>query len=215
MWNHTVIFLFVMISCFSFSQKEKSTVVLYRSLDGVKVTTCDSLSFQDRYMNSEFYIDSISGEPFTGIITRYIDDFNSDPLDSLQVVNGVLNGLQKMYLANNDIETKLLSVKFLDQNAKTRISTNFDRVKTTHIGFYDFEGHLRRYHVKFKANKIRVRLKRTLFTSEGIKKERKCMKFKTYSDFREYLKQFHIYDECKKMGILNEEFVEPMICDPC
>lgn len=204
-----------MVSCFSFSQKEKSTVVLYRSLGGAKVTTCDSLSFQDRYMNSEFYIDSISGEPFTGIITRYINDFNSDPLDSLQVVNGVLNGLQKMYLTNNDIETKLLSVKFLDQNAKTRISTNFDRVKTTHIGFYDFEGHLRRYHVKFKKNKIRVRLKRTLFTSEGIKKERKCMKFKEYSDFREYLKRFHIYDECKEMGILYEEFVEPMICDPC
>lgn len=203
--------LFFIISFFGISQKDKKSVMLYRSLDGVKVSVCDSLSFQNRYLNSQFFIDSLSGEPFTGIVTRHISGLKSDPLDSLQILDGVLNGFQKKYLSNNAIKTELLSVKYFDINAKTFISTTFNRSKTTYLKFYDYESHLREYVIKFKKNKIRVRLNRTLFTSEGIKKTRKYMKFKTYSDLKVYLKQFHIYDTCEKMGVLNKEFEEPII----
>lgn len=121
------------------------------------------LSFNVKHLYSEYYIDSISKEPYTGILTI---NYNGNAIDSIKTFQGYKSGISVNYNIRDTVVLK--NFYYFDQSNLTFIARSYPvRIKkyTTKnkynyiwVKFYSDEKYIRIHAVR-KKNFIEVTLK--------------------------------------------------------
>jgi hypothetical protein len=114
----------IQFSLFSLSQnkhiKEMNDNLDIRGADEKNLIIADNESYKSENHFSEYYIDSINGKAYSGIITI---DYNGNYLDSINTLNGLKNGLSKHYKTKDTIV--LDHIDYYDQTESIFISRSF------------------------------------------------------------------------------------------
>lgn len=86
----------------SFSQKK--FYIKYRGENNETINVVDSLSYQEENTRSEYFVDSLTGEAYTGLVTR----INKNYLDSLSIQDGYKSGISKEFFIYGKAQLKAI-----------------------------------------------------------------------------------------------------------
>lgn len=156
----------IFFSFSSFSQKRNKYDMNTSNITGEKGENLwidQDLSFNVKHLYSEYYIDSISKEPYTGILTI---NYNGNAIDSINTFQGYKSGISVNYNIRDTVVLK--NFYYFDQSNLTFIARSYPiRIKkyTTKnkynyiwVKFYSDEKYIRIHAVR-KKNFIEVTLK--------------------------------------------------------
>jgi hypothetical protein len=192
-----IIFVFLLFSCFTNAQKKVHIPIIGER--GETLITVDSLAFKDSLVSSLFYIDSIKMLPYTG---KAVALYGIYSIDSLNIKNGYLDDLCKGYRI---VGSKLIlnRLEYYDRINKIIVSrTIYEKPKngSSSIRFYD-SGMNYYYGIQYKPKVIIVKL---IISENGQIKEKKKLKFNTYVELSEYLKDLKVYKMCEYLNLFKE-----------
>jgi hypothetical protein len=166
----------------------------------------DSLSFMMKNNNAEYYVDSITNQPYTGKAGIY---YGTSGLDSLNLINGIQNGWLKEYQRKNKNDSLVLNrLRYYDQETLSYVSnyvlhTEF-RKYSSFVKFYKGKA-LYFYEIVYKPHKIII--KQSVTTKSG--KEKNRIKLKAVKELDSFLSQHEpIYLYCKQAGFFGEPEIE-------
>lgn len=188
---------------YSSTYAQKDINIPIESLKGKSLIRVDSLSFDQKYLGSEFYIDSISEVPFTGNALQFYN-LDKTSFDSLHLVNGVKNGWQKKYF-NKEGQPVLGYVDFYDQKKQICISTPISEDKKNHSAFARFYIDTAYYYFEIKYRKTgKTTVKQLISLGQDYRSKNK-LKFNSLKELEYYFINFkNIYRYCKRAGFFGQ-----------
>lgn len=197
---HSIIKSFILAFysfCSFFSFGQKNYYIPIRGENQEKLIKVDSLSFKEKYLSSEYYIDSITQKPYTGKAVVY---YGENARDSLRLTDGVKNGWQKLYFISEN-QFRLGKVEYYDQSNYAYISHLRNRSsKSKYSSFARYSGDNAYYffEIIFKSSG-KIIVKQSTQISTGTSKEK--FKFSNVVELSEFLRQHPtVYDYCKQAG---------------
>lgn len=113
-----IVFFLLSLSNFTFSQR-KFFIKITGENNSI-VNTVDSLSFKGGNRGSQFYVDSLTKKPYSGLA---IIDYNGNYLDSLSIKNGYESGISKKYYTKGKVQ--LDYIRYADNDKNIYISRTF------------------------------------------------------------------------------------------
>ena len=207
MKNIITILAVILFSFGSFSQKRNKYDINTPKItgeNGENLWIDQDLSFKEKHLYSEFYIDSISKEPYTGILTI---NYNGNSIDSINVIQGYKSGISVNYNLKDSIVLK--NFYYLDQGNLTFIARSYPvRIK--------------KYTTKNKYNYIWVRffsdekyiqihaVRKKNFIEVTVKEDKEKIKFriddiqKIYDILLKYSEGVHISQLLRINNVLNK-----------
>ena len=202
-----IVFLgLVFVSFLSIAQKE--FYIPIRSIDGKAIVMVDSLSFEPENLFSEFYIDSISKEPYTGFGIR---TFGENAMDTLEIVNGLKNGWQKRYFSFKNKEGSYLGeLDYFNQAEKIWLSNHFNAVlkwnKSSSFIKYLTTEKVYSFEVVYKSSG-KIIIKQRVRDERGVAKKR--FKMNSLEELDCFFSHHRlIYKYCKQAGFFGKAEIE-------
>ena len=203
--KQTIIILFFLLqSVFVSGQNQHA---YYSGINGQILLKVDSLSYKKENLYSEFFIDSVTNMPFTGIMTiRYVID--GFPSDSIYLKNGIIECYRKFYKVNYKKHTsKLYGFGYTDQNKKIEMYIGIKKGQKSKgkIIAVPYE-----YFIRFKKGKVFL-IKRQ--NSKVITK----LTFTNAEDFQLYIQTENeiFLEKCKDMGFFDKNITIPILNGNC
>jgi|GEM_PF-6064443 len=182
---------------------QKVIYITIRGENEQKLKIIDSLSYKQEYFFSEYYVDSISNVPYTGIAVKK-NGLNA--IKNITVINGYINGWVKEYILKDSVK-QLHSLLYYNQEEKIFIAnpvTNFLKRKTS---YFSFNMDNMRYRFTIKTSQNSIKLFQTVYKADGKYEIKKV--FKHISELETYIKKYEIiYSYCKEAGFFGKPEIE-------
>lgn len=216
--------MIVLISSTTFCQ-ENDYGFAYLGENGEKIIEVTSLEPSTMYSN--YYIDSVSQKLYTGIVIQR-HQLVEEPIDSMCIVNGVLDGYQKEY-GKIQREVKYPSrLNYVSQNKEfgiyVRNNVLIDSIRVWCYVSLFVDNVYYTYEVNFKKRKIKLERVRRDDNIEKLKLEKDRFKFKSLKELEEYFNSEkekgiisdEILKKCRRLGFFSEKPIdEPIIFGNC
>ena len=116
--RNSILLFFLFLTNFTFCQRK-----FYIKITGKNnstLNTVDSLSFKGENTRSQFYVDSLTKKPYSGLA---IINYNDNYLDSLSIKNGYESGISKQYYLKRKVQLNRIS--YADNIKKIYVLRNF------------------------------------------------------------------------------------------
>lgn len=192
-----LISFFISISLITSSQGNFRYIPVI-GFEGESLLKVDSLSFLDKFLSSEYYVDSITKKSYTGKIKI---NYKDNAYDFFNVVDGVKDGWQRLYLVKNE-ELLLYKIEFYDQSNFIYISNMIQSDKYKTSSFIRFSKNNIRYFFEIKYKKSKKII--VLFDDD---KSRNKLRFKDVEELEDFFNQYKyedIYPYCKNAGFFGD-----------
>lgn len=106
------LYIYLLLFCAQYpTYAQKYSYIPIKADNGRALFQVDSLSFLEKYLTSEYYVDSITHEPYTGNAVVF---YGNNAVDSLTLFQGIKNGWQRLYFKEK-MDYILGQVEFYDQ----------------------------------------------------------------------------------------------------
>ena|SRR5690554_1162507 len=218
-----ILIMIVLISSTTFCQ-ENDYGFTYLGENGEKIIEVTSLEPSTMYSN--YYIDSVSQKLYTGIVIQR-HQLVEEPVDSMCIVNGVLDGYHKTY---QDIKWGVeypSKVVYVSQELKFEVDVVNNMVdlarKSVYLNLF-VDNVFYAYKANFKKRKIKLERVRRDDNIEELKLEKDRFKFKSLKELEEYFNSEkergiisdEILKKCRRLGFFSEKPIEePIIFGNC
>lgn len=217
------IIIIILISGMSFCQ-ENDYGFIYLGENGEKII--EKTSMDPTTMYSNYYVDSNSQELYTGIIL-HMHKSVKESVDSMCIVNGVLDGYHKEYM---DIKWGVAypsRLVYVNQHKRFEVNVSNNLVDSTRRKAYlnlFVDNIYYAYKVSFKKRRIKLERVRRDDNIEKLQLEKDRFRFKCFDELEEYFESERkkgvisgeILEECRKLGFFsNEPIEEPIILGNC
>lgn len=201
------LFYLLILSFCQFLYAQKEVYIPIESLKGEPLIRIDSLSFDETYLGSEFYLDSVKEEPFTGKALKFYN-VSRTSFDSLNLVSGVKHGWQKKYF-NEKGQPALGWVHFYDQLKRIYLSAPISIEKKNYSAFARFYIDSAYYYFEIKYRKSgKIIVKQLISLGKDYRSENK-LKFDSLKELEYYFINFEpIYIYCKQAGFFGKAEIE-------
>ncbi|HLW30440.1 MAG TPA: hypothetical protein VKX29_06255 [Brumimicrobium sp.] len=221
MLKFSLIIFVILISGITLCQENRFT---YLGEKGERIIEKTSMNPSTMYSN--FYIDSSSQELYTGIVIKR-HKLVKEPIDSMCVVNGVIDGYHKEYMEINRGVKYPSKLVYVNQDKRYEVNINNDLADSSRSKAYLnlFVNNIYyAYKVDFKKRRIKLERVRRDDNLEKLKLENDRFKFKTLKELEEYFKSERergiisdeILEKCRRLGFFsNEPIEEPIILGNC
>jgi hypothetical protein len=195
--------LYSLCSIFSFGQKEYYIPI--RGEHKEVLLRVDSLSYKEKSLSSEFYVDSITQIAYTGKAIIY---YGKNALDSINLQDGLKSGWQKLYFSKEE-EYRLGKLEFYDQTNYIFISHVINKNhKSKNSSFIRYLTETNYYFLEviYKPSGNMI-VKQSIQSKTGILKQK--FRLKSIEKLDEFLKQHKsVYEHCKKAGFFSKPNLE-------
>jgi len=194
--NNVIYFVCIIIFPFlSYGQNEHYIPI--RGENNIVLLRVDSLSFDEKHLTSGYYVDSISGQGYTGLAVIF---YGEKALDSLELVDGYLDGWKKTYRFDNEgqelgyliytNQIRKINISSPAGNSKLKRYSAFSRYYTSQAYYYN--------EIIYKpSGKILIKQK-IITKSESNKKKIRLNSFEELDCF--FSHHIPIYKYCKEAG---------------
>ncbi len=172
--------------------------IAVKGKNGEILNRVDSLSFERSNLFSEFYVDSLTGSPYSGIAEQKLQLYKY----VFQLKNGINDGFSYEIMRNNENDTIITSEVIKYYNQKLRIMV-------TKLNFYNLkkekatintETNLMNTICELNYKKEKIILKKTITYRDG-KKEKSKVKFYSIEELKNYFKEDNYKKIYKDSGI--------------
>ncbi len=191
--------------CSFFLFGQKNNYIPIRGLNQEILIRVDSLSFKEKYLSSEYYVDSITQKAYTGKAVVY---YGNNALDTLNLTDGVKNGWQKLYFIK-DSGQRLGKVEFYDQSNYAYISHLRNKhSKSKYSSFVRYLADTAYYffEVIYKPSG-KIIVEQSVQTSTGIAKKK--IKISSVEKLDEFLRQHSpVYEYCGQARFFGKPEIE-------
>jgi len=223
MLKFSLIIFVILFSDISFCQ-EKDYGYTYLGENGERIIEITAVDPTTMYSN--YYIDSITQEPYTGIVIQKYESVK-EPIDSMCIFKGVLDGYHK------DYESVIWNVKypkrinFINQNKRFGVYVRNSLSDSTRAWCYLklFRNNIYyTYEITYKKRRIKLERVRRDDNLEKLKLEKDRFKFKTLNELEEHFKSERekgiisdeILEKCRRLGFFSYDPIkEPIIFGNC
>jgi hypothetical protein len=197
------LFYIIVFSFYHLVFAQKEVVLPIESITGDPLVVSDSLSFEQRYLGSEFYLDSVSKEPYSGKALKYYNK-NKTSFDSINLLEGVKQGWQKTYFNENG-KPVLGYLGFYDQSNRVHLSASISQKREKHSNFARFYLDTAYFYFEIKYRKSgKVIVKQLISLGEDYRSKNR-LKFNSLKELEFYFINFEqIYSYCKQAGYFGE-----------
>lgn len=202
--TNRIIFFFLIFS-FTKVKAQEENVKRIKSINGAELTIVDSLSFRDNLQSSQYYIDNITQEAYTGKAVVYYGD---KAYDSLTLSDGVKDGWQKLYSLMGGKEYELIHLYFYDQKKLFYVSYPVSLKFKTKSGFVRYHAENGCYFLEIiymSSGKIIVKQSFQI----SVDKFKQKFKFSNLIELEKFFRtHYPIYHYCKQAGFFGEPEIE-------
>ena len=220
--------LCILFCFFAFGQDEYNHGFSYLGENGEKIIETTALDPSTMYSNYYSFDDTMSQVQkfYTGIVIQW-DMSNDLLLDSMCIVNGVLDGYHKEYFDIRWRGEYPSKVVYVNQEQKFEVNVVNNMADSTRNSAYlnlFIENVYYAYKVNFKKRRIKLERVRRDDSLEELKLEKDKLKFKCLEELEEYFKSeaeagiiaTEILEKCRKLGFFSKEPIEdPVILGNC
>ena len=220
--------LYILLCLFVIGQDKNNHGFSYFGENGEKIIETTTLDPSTMYSNYYSIDDTTSHiqKFYTGIVIQW-DMSNDLLLDSMCIVNGVLDGYHKEYF---DIRWRggyPSKVVYVNQEQKFEVNVVNNMADSTRNSAYlnlFIDNVYYAYKVNFKKRKIKLERVRRDDNIEELKLEKDKFKFRCLEDLEAYFKSeleagviaTEILEKCRELGFFSKEPIEdPVILGNC